>query len=111
VLDHQRADLDCVQQSVLNEDDIDELTWKKMKEASVKGFEKLPQSEQDAIELWVLANVDVHVPEKLIEDRKTDLRKWNMVWKILFPSSQIPPSPCRYFTPYFVYFPDLYSSL
>ena len=104
VLKHQKANpLDCLQQpassqtaSIFDQDDIDEISWEQIEnEISRQGFIRLTLNEQDDIELWVLNNLDDQTKPHQVEERKWELRKWNMTWAILFPNRTIPPSPCK----------------
>jgi hypothetical protein len=84
------------EQLALIQDDIDDPTWEKIDGGITQhGFKKLLQRVQDDIDLWVFANLD-DAQSQHIEERKWELRKWNMTWRILFPSCTIPPSPCKF---------------
>lgn len=101
VLKHQdAAPLEYIpnfeQPAVSDQEDIDKYTWGKIEdEISRRGFGRLPQSERDDIDHWVLKNLENNTPIQAVEERKWELRKWNMMWRILFPSYETPPSPCK----------------
>jgi hypothetical protein len=98
VLEHQKANpQQCLQQSNLDPDEIDDDSWAKLKDgASRKGFNQLAPDEQTDIDNWVLQNLDSDQPQQY-EERKWDLRKWNLTWRILLPNQKVPESPCRSF--------------
>jgi hypothetical protein len=104
VLKHQKANPpDCLQQpassqtaqqSILDQDDINETSWERIEnEISRQGFNRLVSSEQSDIDLWVSNNLDDQTKPLQVEERKWELRKWNMTWVILFPDHTIPSSP------------------
>ncbi|KAE9369908.1 hypothetical protein N431DRAFT_485699 [Stipitochalara longipes BDJ] len=95
VLKHQKAKPpQCLQPSELNQDDISDDLWEKIDtEISRPGFHRLAQNEQGDIDLWVSANLEHECQKQEVEERKWDLRKWNMIWRILFPTNEIPLRP------------------
>lgn len=84
-------------QTRLVEDDIEKQTWTKIdQEVSMQGFAELPQLVRQSIDDLVSRNLVAYAPEKPIETRRAELRKWYMVWNILFPKTSCPRHPCRY---------------
>lgn len=100
VLKHQKANpSDCTEQSrypsYLMDDDIDEPTWERIDDQiNRQGFGRLPKGTQDEIDVWVLEHLNTAAQTAPVEERKWELRKWNMTWRILFPHETEPPSPC-----------------
>jgi len=77
-------------------DDIGEEMWDKIeKNVSRAAFEKLADSYQSRIDVWVLDHLESYAPHDTIESRKGELRKWHMIWDILF-FNRSPPPPCKF---------------
>ncbi|KAH8820612.1 hypothetical protein F5884DRAFT_744962 [Xylogone sp. PMI_703] len=96
VIQHQESQSsECIQnQTHLTEDDIDKDTWNKIdQEASTQGYIELPQIIRQSIDDLVSRNLGAYTPRKSIEAREGDLRKWYMVWGILFPGTRLPQHP------------------
>ena len=99
VLKHQEAHpSECLpEQAHLDEDDISKESWAQIdRDFSRQSFEKLPVVLREEIDLRVSENLDAYAPTEPINNRKAELRKWYMVWKILFPEIRLPIHPCRY---------------
>jgi hypothetical protein len=80
---------------ISNHADIDKATWGRIEqEVSRKGFGLMPQKLKDEIDLWVMETLEDFTPSRVVESRQWELRKWNMVWRILFPDDKLPSSPC-----------------
>jgi len=78
-----------------NHDDIDKATWGRIeRDVSREDFGLMPQKLQDEIDLWVMETLEDFTPPGVVERRQWELRKWNMVWRILFPDDKLPSSPC-----------------
>ncbi len=95
---HQElSPLECREtQTLYEEDDIDREVWNAIENnISRDAFNHLSQSVREEIDTWVSASLQAYAPQDSLETRQTELRKWNIVWRTLFPGSAIPAHPCK----------------
>jgi hypothetical protein len=98
ILKHQESNpLECQEtQTLYEEDDINREVWNEIENnVSRNAFNQLSQSLREEIDTWVCASLHAYAPQDPLETRKTELRKWNIVWRTLFPGSAIPAHPCK----------------
>jgi hypothetical protein len=95
VLKHQEGDCPGFEHPDQEPDDICKEEWAKIeRDVSRSGFEKLPLSDRQSIDQWVLNNLEFYAPNETMETRKGELRKWYIAWRILFRELP-PPHPCK----------------
>jgi hypothetical protein len=95
VLKHQEGDCSGFKNQDQEPDDICKEKWAEIeRDVSRSGFEKLPLSHRQSIDLWVLNNLEFYAPNESMETRKGELRKWYIAWEILFRGLP-PPHPCK----------------
>jgi hypothetical protein len=95
---HQESNpLECQETHTLyEEDDINRQVWNEIENnVSRNAFNQLERSLRKEIDTWVSASLHAYAPQDPLETRKTELRKWNIVWRTLFPGSAIPAHPCK----------------
>ena len=94
---HQEVDPSkCINdQPPVETDDISKPDWAQIeRDLSRNGFEQLPQDVREKIDKWVSVNVVAYAPNTPMAKRKSELRKWYMIWRILYPTTNIPCHPC-----------------
>ncbi|KAE8443600.1 hypothetical protein EG329_001533 [Mollisiaceae sp. DMI_Dod_QoI] len=91
VLKHQEGDCSGFEHPGQEADDICKEEWTKIeRDVSRSGFEKLSLSKRQAIDQWVLKNLEFYAPNETMETRRSELRKWYIAWGILF--TELPPA-------------------
>lgn len=62
---------------------------------TARGYQQLPQTTKDALNIWVSANITEYVSDSPTPQDLLELKNWYLIWLALFPGIVVPTHPCK----------------